>query len=340
MSKEAITTQPLQLIRGNALAPAQTPLRLYLATLQADSAKVSQRSCLRRAARLMGAPAASAVEWGALRFGHVELLKERMLLMRYKPATINATLSALKGVAREAWRLGQGMSVEDYQRIAAVRRVRASRDRQGRALSVSELAALLKACERDASPAGPRDACLIALMSRAGLRREECVTATLSDFDRRDHTLKVHGKGDRERTVYFGPGGARRALLAWLRARGEADGALLCPVDKTGRVSLRRMSAQAVYKVIGKRARQARLRRVLAPHDLRRTFATNLLDAGVDLSRVQQLLGHVHISTTTIYDHRDEKGKREAVSLLTLPYREPRRRERASGKKRPRRAAR
>lgn len=338
MSKEAILLRPLQLIRGEALAPEQTPLRLYLATLQADSGRRSCRSALRRAARLMGAPSASAVEWGALRFGHVELLKERMLLRRYQPATINATLSALKGVAREAWRLGQGMSVEDYQRIAAVRRVHGSRDRRGRALSVDELAALLKACERDSSPAGPRDACLLALMSRAGLRREECVTLALADFDRRDHTLKVHGKGERERTIFFGRGGARRALLAWLRARGEAEGALLCPVDKTGRVSLRGMSAQAVYKALGKRARQARLRRPVTPHDLRRTYATHLLDAGADLSRVQQLLGHAHVSTTMIYDRRDERSLREAASLLTLEYREPRRRARGKKKKGPRRA--
>src|SRR5947209_1734443 len=126
MTQTGIVKRPLHLIRGDTQAQEQTPLGLYLAKLQTPSAKRSQRSCLRRAARLMGAPSAAAVEWGALRYSHVELLKERMLLSGYQPATINAILSALKGVAREAWLLKQGMEVEDYQRIAAVRRVRAS----------------------------------------------------------------------------------------------------------------------------------------------------------------------------------------------------------------------
>jgi site-specific recombinase XerD len=330
MTQEAIMLRPLQLIRGGADAQERTPPRAYLSSLRTDSARRSTRVCLLRAARIMGAESAAAVEWRALRYSHVEALVSAMQRMgRYQPATINATLAALKGVARQAWLLGPAdgleMTSDDYRRIAAVRRVPATRDRRGRALSDEELAALLQACERDPTAAGARDACLLALMARGGLRREECVAAALSDFDRRGHALLVHGKGDRERVVYFGPGGARRALHAWLRARGGGAGALLCPVDKTGRVCVRRMSAQAVYKALKKRARQAALRRPVAPHDLRRTYASDLLDAGADLSRVQKLLGHVDVSTTTIYDRRDERGKRAAAALLELPYRAPRR---------------
>lgn len=160
-------------------------------------------------------------------------------------------------------------------------------------------------------------------MCRGGLRREETVALDVSDYCRRDHSLKVRGKGDRERTIFFRRGGARRALLAWLRARGEEGGALLCPVDKAGRVEVRRMSTQAVYKALAKRARQASLRGI-TPHDLRRTFATEMLDRGTDLSVVQRLLGHASIETTTIYDRRGESAELKALDLLPLQYRRPR----------------
>ncbi|HEV2862876.1 MAG TPA: tyrosine-type recombinase/integrase [Pyrinomonadaceae bacterium] len=326
----------LQLVRGGGRLPQErdlSPVRVYLASLGQPKSKESMLVCLKRAARLMGAASAEEIVWGALRYAHVELLKERMKTAGYEPATINVTLSALKGVAKQAWLLGGlGMSVDDYQRIAVVKPVRASRDRRGRALSGDELAALLKACESDKTAAGPRDACLVALLSRGGLRREEAVGLSLEDFDRRDHSLLVRGKGDRERTVFFRRGGARRALLAWLRARGDADGALLCPVDKSGRVEVRRMTAQAVYKALSKRARQAQLTRAVTPHDLRRTLATHLLDRGVDLSLVQQLLGHADVSTTTIYDRRSEDAQREALDLLPLEYRKPRRRKGKRGR--------
>jgi site-specific recombinase XerD len=216
------------------------------------------------------------------------------------------------------------MSVEDYQRIASVRSVRGTRDHRGRALTAEELGALLAACERDRTAAGERDAALVALLCGGGLRREETVQVTLSDFRPRDHALLIRGKGDRERVIYFREGGARRALLAWLRARGDAVGALLCPVDKAGRVTVRHITGQAVYKALRKRAREAGLVRPITPHDLRRTFASELLDRGADISVVQQLLGQASVETTTIYDRRPERAKREAMELLPMPYRRPR----------------
>ena len=334
----------LQLIRGGQAVErprGAASLRVFLASLHSPSAKLTMRVCLRRVARLLlGADSEEAVEWGTIRYYHVELLKEQMTELkkrdgrpRYQPATINVTLSAVKGVAREAWRLGdEGMSVEDYQRIASVRGVPATRDRRGRALSADELTRLLKACERDRTAAGPRDACLLALMCRGGLRREEAVAARLSDFNTRGHALKVRGKGDRERTVYFRRGGARRALLAWLRVRGPKPGALLCPVDKKGRIEVRGISGAAVYKALAKRARQAGLRPV-TPHDLRRTLATELLEHGSDLSVVQRVLGHASVETTTIYDCRGESAKREALDSLSLDYRRPRAAARSGGKR-------
>ena len=118
---------------------------------------------------------------------------------------------------------------------------------------------------------------------------------------------------------------ALRALLDWLGARGDAAGPLLCPVYKAGYVELRRLSDQAVYNALRKRAREARVH-AFSPHDLRRTAITNMLARGGDLSVVQDLAGHSSMSTTKIYDRRGDEAKRRTAALASLPY--PRRRHR------------
>jgi site-specific recombinase XerD len=318
-------TQQLQLIRGTRPGELMheqdiSPAALYLTTLS-ESGRRSMRVCLDRAARLMGAQTLGQLRFEQLRFAHVEILRSRMQKEGYAPASINSTISALKGVARRAWHLGQ-MAAEDYQRINDVRGVRSQRIARGRALAAAELAALFVACAEDASPKGSRDACLLALLAGGGLRRAEAVALDLSDYDAR-RTLKVRGKGDKERLITFGEGGTCRAIGDWIARRGTESGPLLCPVNRGGRIICRRLSAQAVADALAQRARQAGTAD-FTPHDLRRTFATHLLDAGADISAVQQLLGHAQVETTTKYDRRGERAKFVALGLLSLPYRRPR----------------
>lgn len=129
----------------------------------------------------------------------------------------------------------------------------------------------------------------------------------------------MRGKGDKERLVPLGAG-VIAALDDWLNVRGSSAGPLLCPVRKGGKIERRRMSAQAIYDALLRRARAARLPS-LSPHDLRRTFASDLLDVSGDVSAVQKLLGHANVQTTMRYDCRGEAVKRKAINLLHLPYR-------------------
>ena len=105
------------------------------------------------------------------------------------------------------------------------------------------------------------------------------------------------GKGHKARVTYVGAGGCD-ALAAWLHVRGSNPGALFWPVAKGGVLAARRLTPAAIYRALAKRGRQAGVKS-FSPHDLRRSFVSDLLDAGGDLSTVQKLAGHANSATTT-----------------------------------------
>lgn len=196
---------------------------------------------------------------------------------------MNLHLVALRRVLKESWRLGH-LSGEDYQRAAAVPGVAGTRLPAGRALAGRELAGLLAVCA-GGTPAGARDAAVLATLYTSGLCRGELAVLDVNDVDAAERSLRVQGKGDRERLAYITEDAA--ALLdRWLAARGREPGPLFCAVDRWQTVHpTRRLSEQAVHALLRRRAAAAQLRPT-SPHDLRRSFITDLLDAGVDRLRL------------------------------------------------------
>jgi integrase len=124
--------------------------------------------------------------------------------------------------------------------------------------------------------------------------------------------------GRKDRTTYL-DGGAAAARVDWLVVRGADAGPLLCPVNKTGKITIQLLSDQAVLGALQKRAKQATVK-AFSPHDLRRTFISDLLDAGADIATVQRMAGHASPETASRYDRRGEATKRRAASLLHLAY--------------------
>jgi site-specific recombinase XerD len=233
------------------------------------------------------------------------------------PSTVNLHLAALRGVLRACWRLGL-MDGEEYHRAADVPSVRGSTLPKGRALGAGEIRALFDACASDPSPAGRRDAALLAVMYGAGLRRAEVATLQTGDMDAETGSLAVRGKGGKERLVYLA-NGAAAAMTDWLAVRGAEPGPLFLRIRKDGQISAKGLTAQAVYLALRKRAEQAGVER-FSPHDLRRTFVGDLLDAGADVSMVQRLAGHAQVTTTVRYDRRPERAKQKAAGMLFVPY--------------------
>jgi site-specific recombinase XerD len=141
----------------------------------------------------------------------------------------------------------------------------------------------------------------------------------LADYNPATGELRLlNAKGGKDRLVYATNGG-KAAIDAWLVVRGAEPGPMFLPVNKGGRILFRRMTDQSIYNVLEKRADQAGVQHT-SPHDLRRSFVGDMLEAGADLHQVQQLAGHANIQTTLRYDRRPEAAKRSAAELLHVPF--------------------
>src|SRR5215216_6403660 len=310
----------------------ENPVLAYLARLSPGSRR-TMRASLERIARIASAGKVGALEfpWWMVRYQHAEAIRAK-LAEGYAPAMANKMLSAMKGVLKSCWRLGL-MSADERDRASDVEPVRGTRLPPGRSIPRGELRSLFEACAAEANDPrmrarGVRDAAMLALLYVGGLRRTELAGLRLSDYDPQVRALRIRGKGNKERQVYA-EGGADLLLSAWLELRGEGDpaGPLFLPVRKDGLVQLRDphgekksfLSDQAIYKVVKRRHREARIKEV-SPHDFRKTFVGDLLDAMGDLSTVQKLAGHSDPATTARYDRRGERAMREAASHLHVPH--------------------
>jgi len=143
---------------------------------------------------------------------------------------------------------------------------------------------------------GARDRAVLELLYATGLRVSELAGLTVADVDAETRTLRVVGKGRKERIVPFGAKAAR-ALEAYLVIRGTRNGPLF--VGARGRA----LAVRSIYELVRRRARASGITPRVSPHTLRHTFATHLLDRGADLRLIQDLLGHSRLSTTQRYTH-------------------------------------
>ena len=337
-----------------------TPHPAYLALLASLGSSNSQRTYrghLRKAARLLceREPAlrarflhadtsgrtrltdpelAARLPWHRLRVDTVLWLKHQASVREgaaahvANPAAVNGLLHALRGIAREAFKLGL-MAGDDCERIRLVPLIRYRRLEAGRSVRPAELTHLVQTLLADASAAAVRDTAMLAILYAGGLRRAELAALTLADLrdDEYGPHLRVVGKGNRERRVFV-ERGAQAALDDWLELRGDRAGALFCRISKNGRLTVPtsseravpHLSTQAVYDVVRKRARRAALDTPVSPHDFRRTLLTHLLQRGRDVFTVQAIAGHADPSTTQRYDRRGDEHVREAAHDVHFPY--------------------
>jgi len=293
------------------------PAVVYLASLGPGSRR-AMRQALGVISELLAGTEADPlmIPWWKVEYQHSQAIRS-LLMERYSPASANKIMAALRGVLRESWRLGF-MDAETFHRAIDIKTVKGNAIPKGRSLGSGEINALVEVCFADPPPAGIRDAAILALLYAAGLRRSEVVGLDLADYDTESGSLKiVASKGNKARTVYLG-NGAKAAMTGWINVRGDKPGPLLYRIRKGGKIIPAGLTDQAIWVILEKRFQQAKVK-PFTPHDLRRTFAGEMLDAGVDLVTVQHLMGHASPVTTSRYDRRDEKTKMDAATKIHFP---------------------
>ncbi|GII82447.1 hypothetical protein Ssi03_04370 [Sphaerisporangium siamense] len=313
---------------AEAMVREGDPYHAYLDSLSGAESRRTMRGCLDRVARLItGDEAATGAgqPWHLLRYEHTVRVRAILSEQGWSPAYVNKHLVALRRVMREAWRLGR-MTAEDYHRAADLPTLRHTRLPAGQHVPAEVAGAVLAACDGDDSPAGARDGALLAVLYSTGCRRAEIAALSLDDYDPAARSLRVRGKRDKERLVYLTREAVAR-LECWLAVRGTAPGALFTPVNKAGRLRApggrpAPMSGQAIAGILARRLAAAGAAK-RTPHDFRRTFIGELLDAGVDLATAQALVGHASPVTTARYDRRPENRRRDAVDRLAMPTARP-----------------
>ena len=224
-----------------------------------------------------------------------------------KPATVNRKLASLSAFC--TWARGEGLiaanPVEGVQQVGEVRPA-------PKWLDKNEQYALLRAVQERGRA---RDVALVTLMLHTGLRVSEVAALRASDVKisvRKGALIVRGGKGGKYRTVPLNAD-ARKALEAYLEERpGIKDGDCLF-LGQRGDA----LGTPGIYHLIGRYAYDARLEAV-TPHSLRHTFGKNLVDAGVSLDRVAQLLGHESVDTTRIYTTPSEQDLQRDVEKLSL----------------------
>lgn len=155
-----------------------------------------------------------------------------------------------------------------------------------------------------------RDRAILEFLYATGMRVSELTHLRLPDVDRGEGLVRVRGKGERERLIPFGTV-ATSALERYLREvrpkldRGAGGGYVFLNVRGTA------LTRMAVWTIVKDAATRSGVEKRVSPHTLRHSFATHLLEGGADLAAVQELLGHVDISTTQIYTHVDREYVRQ-----------------------------
>jgi integrase/recombinase XerC len=222
------------------------------------------------------------------------------LFSRYKRTSISRKLSAIRSFFQylERENLTEANPTADISAPKQAQYIPAY-------LQVDEMFRLLEGPDQS-TPMGLRDRALLEVIYSCGLRVSEAAGLNLAGIDYAERLVRVFGKGQKERIIPIGST-ALKAVQRYLDAtlilrqkqgkEGKAQQALF--LNRQGK----RLTTRSMHTIVKKYALKSQIMRDISPHSLRHTFATHLLDGGADLRAVQELLGHVSLSTTQKYTH-------------------------------------
>jgi integrase/recombinase XerC len=253
------------------------------------------------------------LEPGHLELGTIRAFMAELYRQGHARTSVARKLSALRAFGRYLKR--EGLIETDPATLAASPK----RERKIPAhLSIDEMERLLEMPDVS-DPLGCRDRAILELFYASGLRLSELVGLDLEDVNLRGRMVRVMGKGAKERLVPFNSA-AEESLRAWLTKRAVLranKGATRIPNPESRTPKARaqsrepvflnfrgaRLTGRSVQRLVARYVASCSTRFGISPHALRHSFATHLLQRGADLRAIQELLGHVQLSTTQRYTH-------------------------------------
>jgi len=272
-----------------------TRFRRHLSTERRLSAHTDSNYARDLAALIRHCDSSGVADWGSLDSQHIRLFAARSHAAGLAPRSVRRRLSAVRSFLEFLIREGalKSNAARDIHAPKIVRRLPET-------LDADQMARLLELPPGDAFVT--RDRAMMELLYSCGLRLAELISLDVASVDLKDRTVRVVGKGRKERVVPIGKM-AIVALESWYAARPQfarsSTQALF--VGRRGR----RLGPRAVQARVSYWAKRQGLPLHVYPHLFRHSFASHLLESGGDLRGVQELLGHADISTTQIYTHLD-----------------------------------
>jgi len=185
-----------------------------------------------------------------------------------------------------------------------------------RCLKVTVMEELLRSPSRKTAP-GKRDRAILEVLYGSGVRVSEVTGLNLDHVDFFRKEIKVMGKGSKQRIVPLNQNAVEALRMYMIEGRKELLSKCMKTKAKDAREALYlnkngyRLSAMGIRRMLSKYVKKVGLRQGITPHIIRHTFATHLLEGGADLRTVQELLGHVDLSSTQVYTHLSEARLKE-----------------------------
>ena len=284
------------------------PALKYIESLQSNLSQATMRSLLNNVAKILGFQSLLNCPWNMLNKDAVEFVIRSLRKKGLSPSSINLYINAMRQTAEHASDY-EMIEFGELRRIKRIKQERGSRCGHGREVLGDEIKKLLSTCRTEApSSKDIRDSAIICIMRGCGLRRSEVVGLKHSSISSHHRTISIIGKGNKERILKI-PKMIYPVVERWIKYRSLSfkvtveEDPLFCRIHKSGSLINVQLSSKGVESILKTRIAKAEVAD-FSPHDLRRTFCTDLLTKGIEMSDAQKLMGHADMKTTQRYDMR------------------------------------
>lgn len=303
------------------------PAASYLSTLSA-SGRESMRSRINQVVRAitgnkMDSDDYQRFDWSSLRRFHYEQIINTMRNLKgesgqplYSANHLKTTWMALRKIAEQSWSLGI-LDSEEFLKIKEMSFDFGKGKPPGRAVPPTETRHVIDACLESGRIKGVRDAALIALLAGTGMRRFEVANLSIENYNKTTGELVFLGKRNKVRECFLQPS-VKHLVDEWVEEiRGYEPGPLFLGVKSNDSLSGRGLTGNGIYRIVRERIEDAALEHA-SPHDFRKGLATFLLDGGVDIVEVRDILGHESVATTQVYVRKNKQKLRESANTFSL----------------------